>query len=89
MYLITFKLVYLLDSLVINHPSPTNNLYSFSFFLFSHTHIYIYLYLWWKQRNKKESNESTDLYNTEQYGETYHSTTHQNDTESAKDNYHR
>ena len=46
MYLITFKLVYLLDSLVINHPSPTNNLYSFSFFLFSHTHIYIFIYIY-------------------------------------------
>ena len=44
MYLIMFELVYLLDLLVINHPSPTNNLYSFSFFLFFFTHIYIYIY---------------------------------------------
>ena len=66
MYLITFELGYSFDSLVIYHPSPTNNIYIiyFFFFFFFLNLIVVFfvcffpqyiIHLCWKQRTKEKS----------------------------------
>ena len=66
MYLITFELGYSFDSLVIYHPSPTNNIYIIVlFFLYIFFNLIVVflvcflpqyiIHLCWKQRTKEKS----------------------------------
>ena len=66
MYLITFELGYSFDSLVIYHPSPTNNIYIYIYFFFKSFFKFnccffvcffpqYIIHLCWKQRTKEKS----------------------------------